>query len=205
MAASSQRRQSAGGSQSGLNFTAAMRGVCEDMVARLPELAHIDVSRMAVSFSQTRKRVTHGMQASLTPMRFENGALLEERYGRRYSVQRLYDAQGRELLYILTFYLPRYLNLPLEEKLSTVVHELWHISPDFNGDLRRHGGRCYAHGPSQKAYDAHADRLARQWLASGPPPELYQFLGDNFRQLLRRHGTVYGTRIPAPKLLPLER
>jgi hypothetical protein len=205
MAASSQRAQSISGSQPGLNFTAAMRGVCQDMVARLPELAHIDVARVAISFSQTRKAVTYGMQASLTPMRFENGALSERRAGRSYAVQRLYDASGRELLYILNFYLPRYLNLPLEEKLSTVVHELWHISPDFNGDLRRHGGRCYAHGPSQKAYDAHTGRLAERWLAFDPPAELYQFLRGNFRQLLRRHGAVYGTRIPVPKLLPLER
>ena len=32
-------------------------------------------------------------------------------------IQRLYDASGREMLYILSFYLPRYLDLPLPEKL----------------------------------------------------------------------------------------
>ena len=55
------------------------------------------------------------------------------------------------------------MNTSVEEKLSTVLHELWLISPMFNGDLRRHEGRCYAHGPSQSNYDDQKDRLAQKW------------------------------------------
>ena len=57
----------------------------------------------------------------------------------------LFDAKGVEMLYILKFYLPRFQNEPFEEKLTTIFHELWHISSDFNGDIRRHSGRCYVH------------------------------------------------------------
>ena len=31
------------------DFTAQMRAVCQDMVARLPELAHIDLDQVAIS------------------------------------------------------------------------------------------------------------------------------------------------------------
>jgi hypothetical protein len=47
-------------------------------------------------------------------------------------------------------------------------------------------------------------RLARQWLALNPPPQLYAFLSKSFTQLRREHGQVFGTRIPAPKLISLD-
>jgi len=85
-----------------------------------------------------------------------------------------------------------------------VVHELWHIGPHFDGDLRRHHGRCYAHGPSQAHYDARVEELLEAWLAAGPPEELYEFLKHNFRELVRRHGAVFGLRLRRPRLIPLD-
>jgi len=185
------------------NFTGAMRRLCEDMAARLPELGHLDLDRVAISLCQTRRQVSHGLYAALTPLRFEAGARQKVLKGRRYAVQRVCDASGQEYLYILSFYLPRFLNTSLEEKLSTVLHELWHISPKFDGDLRRHDGRCYAHGPSQRDYDAQMDRLAQRWLALNPPEHLYEFLADNFEKLIAEHGAVVGAHWPTPKLIAL--
>lgn len=188
----------------GFDFTAHMRRVCEDMVGRVPELGHIDLGRVAVSFSQTRKAVSHGLYASLTPLRFAGGRTETVRRGRRWGIQRLIDGAGQEMLYILNFYLPRYLELGFREKLTTIVHELWHVSPQFDGDLRRFGGRCYAHSGSQKHYDAHAAALAQRWLAAGPAPAVYGFLQYSFRELAARHGRIFGRKIPTPKLFPLE-
>jgi hypothetical protein len=137
-------------------------------------------------------------------MRFEHGVLFEVRYGRRYTFQRLYDARGREMLYILNVYLPRFLNLTFREKLVTFFHELWHISPAFNGDLRRHRGRCYAHSSSQSAYDAKVEELALRWLALAPPEPVYAFLRSPFFELLGQYGGVYGTRVRHPKLVCMD-
>jgi hypothetical protein len=180
-----------------------MRAICVDMSSRVEELSHIDLSRVAVCFSQARKPVAHGLQATLTPMRFEGGDLTTRRDGRRYTVQRLFDPSGDELLYILSFYLPRYLELDWQEKLSTITHELWHISPRFDGDLRRFAGRCYAHGHSQDAFDATADRLAERWLSLDPPDSLYAFLHLDFGQLVKQYGGVHGQMIATPRLIPL--
>jgi predicted metallopeptidase len=190
--------------RTGFDFTGHMRRLCEDMAARLDQLRHIDMSRVAVSFAQTRRAGSQGMFASLTPLRFAGGQAHTVRRKRRWGIQRLYDPDGREMLYILTFYLPRYLDLPLGEKLTTALHELWHIGPDFDGDLRRLGARCYAHGSSQKRYDAHIAALSERWLSLNPPETLYGFLRLKFSDLLARHGRVFGRRVPAPKLVPLE-
>lgn len=173
------------------------------MTQRVPALTHIDMQRVAVGFCQARKRVPHGLQASLTPLRFENGARTTIERGRRYVCQSILDPNGQEYLYLLNFYLPRFLDHSLGEKLTTIVHELWHVSEQFDGDLRRHEGRCYVHGPSQREFDRTASRLAAQWLASDPPSELYAFLRLDFRELSRRFGRVVGQRYPTPKLAPV--
>ena len=189
--------------EAGFDFTSRMRRLIADMVTRLPELRHIDLDRVAISFSQARKRVTYGLQATLTPMRFENGALRGERRGRWFEVQQLLDTQGREMLYILSFYLPRFMDVDFDEKLVTIFHELWHISPYFDGDIRRHPGRCYAHTHSQEEYDAKMARLAKRWLDEAPPEELYTFLHLDFSQLQHQWGRVYGLKITQPKLIPV--
>ena len=185
----------------GFDFTLHMRQLCVDMTQRLPELSYIDMSRVAIRFCQARRAVSHGLQASLTPLRFKDGSLTTVRRGRTWTVQRVLDHSGNEMLYLLSFYLPRFLEHSLEEKLSTVVHELWHISPQFNGDLRRHPGRCYAHSSSQKTYDAQMMVLARRWLETSPAPQTYEFLQYRFRELQKRRGPVFGTKIPTPKLV----
>lgn len=188
----------------GFDFTSHIRRVCEDMASRLDRLHHIDMSRVAISFAQTRRADDQGTYASLAPMRFDGGRAHIYRRKRRWGMQRLYAPDGREMLYILTFYLPRFLDLPLRGKLSTVLHELWHIGPKFDGDLRRLGERCYAHGASRKQYDAHIEVLLDRWLSLGPPESLYEFLRFNFNQLAARHGRVWGRKIPMPKVIPLD-
>ncbi len=190
--------------RAGLDFTLHAGRVCDDMVARLEALKHIDLARVAISFCQTRKAVPHGMYASLTPLRFAGGATETVRRGRRWRIPRLVGREGREMLYILNFYLPRFLNLPFKAKLATIVHELWHIGPRFDGDLRRFGGRCYAHSGSQKRYDAQVTALAERWLALGPPEPLYEFLRYDYRELANRYGRIYGQRFRTPRLLPAE-
>jgi hypothetical protein len=143
------------------DFTGQMRHLAEDFVARLPELAHIDLSRVLLCFCQARNGEPYGMFASLTPLRFAGGSPIRTRRGQVQTIESVRDSAGREMLYILSFYLPRFQNLPLREKLITVLHELWHISPSFNGDIRRHAGRYHAHTHSQAEYDEAATTHTR--------------------------------------------
>jgi predicted metallopeptidase len=189
--------------RAGFDFTLHMRRLCAHMVVGLPELAHVDLSRVAISFCQARTRDPRGLFASLTPLRFAGGRTQTVRRGRRWGVQRLLDPGGREMLYLLNFYLPRFLDLEFREKLNTVLHELWHVGPRFDGDLRRFSGRCYAHSGSRKRFDRHVDRMVDRYLALDPPEALLAFLRCDFPTLVGRYGRVFGQRIAAPKLIPL--
>lgn len=184
------------------NFSHAMYHLCRDISRRLPEFQHVDMDRIAVAFAQARRNVPYGMQAKLTPLRFEEGALQTTRYGRKWTVQRIYQDQ-QEMLYILTFYLPRFLNHSIQEKLITVVHELYHISPAFDGDIRRLEGHYHVHSHSQKEYDEHMAVLVDRYLRLNPPVELYSFLKCRFSTLQKKHGGVVGLQVPIPKLIPV--
>ena len=185
------------------DFTEAMSQLCEDITNRHEAFLHIDMAEVAVSFAQARSRVLHGLQAKLTPMRFENGALTWRRNGQTWTVQRLYLGK-REMKYILTFYLPRFLDQSFQEKMVTILHELYHISPKFDGDIRRFSGRCHVHTHSQQEYDGQMEVFAREYLAMRPPESLYTFLHCGFEELQKRHGEVVGVRIPIPKLIPVK-
>ena len=188
--------------QTPFDFTRAMSRLCGDITARVEEFRHIRLDEIAVTFAQARRRVPHGLQAKLTPMRFENGALVTLRAGRQWTVQRLFHGE-REMLYILTFYLPRFLNHTFREKMITIFHELYHISPRFDGDIRRMDGRYHVHSHSQKEYDRLMEVFVDRYLSLGPPAELYRFLDDSFRKLESQHGAVVGLQVPIPKLIPL--
>ncbi len=188
----------------GLDFCASMHALCDDICRRLPELKHIDMRYVVVSVRKARKPVLHGLQASLTPLRFAGGRRTTQRRGRTWAIQQVLTPSGDEALYVLSFYLPRFLDQPFEEKLITVIHELWHINPEFNGDIRRFPGRCHLHSARQKDYDAWSASLARAYLACDPPAQRVRFLRYSFSELLTLYGEITGVQVQQPKvyLLP---
>jgi predicted metallopeptidase len=184
------------------DFSGHMRRLCADVASRCEPFHHIDASRLLFGTTQARTSRSHGLQAKVTPMRFHGGQLTRRRRGRTYQVQR-YWVDDVEMLYLVTFCLPRFLDQSFDDKFVTIFHELYHIAPEFDGDLRRHGGRYCLHTHSQKGYDRQMAALAREYLSSGADPALHAFLRLNFDQLQRRHGDVIGTFIPVPKLVPV--
>lgn len=184
------------------DFCSHMQRLCASIVERCYELAHIDVSRLLFAVTQARSLRSHGLQARVTPLRFRRGSLLRRRRGVTYQVQRFF-VDGYEMLYLVAFCLPRFLDLSFDEKFVTIFHELYHISPAFDGDLRRHEGRYSIHSHSQKVYDQHMAALARAYLTDGADPALHHFLRLDFGQLQARHGRIVGAVVPRPKLIPL--
>jgi hypothetical protein len=87
--------------------------------------------------------------------------------------------------------------------MVTVLHELYHISPQFDGDIRRMDGRYHVHSHSQREYDQQMESLAARYLEIQPPEELYAFLRSDFRGLDGQYRGIVGLRAPIPKLIPL--
>ncbi len=184
------------------DFCIAVRRLCADIARRCPELGHIDIPRVLIGMTQARGGQRHGLQARVTPLRFRDGRLIRRHDDISYRVQR-YFVDGREMLYLLTFCLPRFLDQEFDDKFITLFHELFHISPAFEGDLRRMGGRCALHSRSKREYDNRMAALARAYLSGGADPALHSFLRMDFAQLKHRHGSVEGVIVPRPRLLPI--
>jgi hypothetical protein len=155
-----------------------------------------------LSFTPCRNRSPYGLQARVTPLRFRDGTLVRRQSGVEYQVQRYY-VDGREMLYVLTFCLPRFLDQPFEEKLVTVFHELYHMSPAFDGDLRRHPGRYAVHSHSKDLYDEQMLELVKEYLHQHPDHSELDFLRHGYQELWQRHGGITGVVVPRPKLLPV--
>jgi predicted metallopeptidase len=184
------------------DFSSQMQRLCRDIITRLPHFARMDVQRILFCVTQARHARRTGLQARVTPMRCKHGHPTQRRRGRIYQVQH-YHVAGIDMLYLMTFCLPRFQNQSFDDKLITVFHELHHINPDFNGDLRRHDGRYCLHTHSQKKHDQEMAGLVREYLSTGPDPAVYAFLRLTFDQLHERLGPVQGYVVPMPKLVPI--
>ncbi len=184
------------------DFCRHVRALCADIVQKTDELAHIDVSRLLFAMTQARSGRYGGLQASVTPLRFSRGHILRARRRDCFQIQR-YVVDGREMLYLVSFCLPRFLDRTFDDKFITLFHELYHISPKFDGDLRRHGGRNDLHCHGKKAYDAHMARLARSYLSRCRDARLHHWLRLDFPQLRARHGDVVSVVVPRPKIVPV--
>lgn len=181
------------------SYTRAMEPVVDDIVRTLPELEHVDTTRVLLSVSQARQRSKHGVYASCVPLRFEGGSP-ECTVGKRTYRMPLLLHEGREILYILYFMLPRFHDeQDYREKLATIIHELYHISPHFNGDIRRFPGKNWAHGTSRERYHEAMRVLADRYLRASPRAEEHDFLKVSFRELLARPGGVVGRCVARPK------
>jgi hypothetical protein len=184
-----------------LDFTARIATLTADIVARCGEFSHIDPASVLFTFTPSRTRSKYGLQARVTPMRFRDGQLTRRFRGHTYQVQRYY-VDNREVLYLVTFCLPRFLDQPFGEKLTTVFHELYHIGERFDGDLRRHPGRYCMHSHSKKGYDRHMATIAKRYATGHPDPSVYGFLRGTAADI-RRDGGLSGIHVPRPKLVPV--
>lgn len=186
-----------------LDITKKLKAICFDACVRCPTLSHIDMSRVGVTFTPSRNRSQYGLQAKLTPLRMKNGTDDLVRRGRTYRIQRFF-VDDVELKYLVTFVLPRFLDRPYHDKLTTIFHELYHISQSFDGDIRRHAGRYHAHSHSKCDYDDHMKKLVDEYLAGKPDLSISEFLHYDYAELWKRHGGLFGTVLPRPKLIHVE-
>lgn len=193
----------------GLNFHWAMMRLIGGICRSVPEFSQIRVSSLQVSASFNRSRTRHGLIAYVVPMKYRGGAPVEVRTrgSKQYHWAMLPLFQGeQQVLYRVYFMLPRFLNLSLRDKLETVIHELYHIHPDGNGDLRRFPGRSPLHG-DMAAYDRKVQQLADQFLDSPGAALLVDFLSGTEKRIADRFGPLDACHLkePRPRLLKVTR
>jgi len=112
----------------------AVRALIRDIARSMPEFAHVKASRILVVAGEARR----ASRATVKPLCFRGG-LSMDRKGRRKPVVRV---RGRRMLYCITLRPLFFRSSTLEDRIETLMHELFHISRRFDGTL--HAGRRHA-------------------------------------------------------------
>lgn len=115
------------------NFNQAVRRLIRDLGARMPEFAHIKAGRVLVVAGEARR----ASRGTVKPLAF-TGSKAVGPHGERKAVVRV---NGKRMLYCITLRPLFFRASTPQARIATLLHELFHISPRFDGTLapsRRH-------------------------------------------------------------------
>ena len=181
-----------------INISHALAGIIAEISARVGSFSHIDPGRVQVCISSNRSNGRGAIFGKLVPLRFKGGEELLHYRGKCYAMPRVIR-NGNRILYLIYFYSPRFIDLPPREKLRVIFHELYHISPDFNGDIRRFGRSGSAHGNSKKRYDLRFEIEMREFTELLAETDHWRFLSMDSRELFSSYGRVLSHRMKTPR------
>jgi predicted metallopeptidase len=155
----------------------ALRRLIWDAARKLPELSHVRASRILVVAGEARR----SSRATIRPL----ATRLPKQSTRRRPMVKF---QGRRILYVITLRPAFFRRSSAYERVTTLLHELYHVSTRFDGTLHR--GRRHAMLPGRRfqasliplvkrylaaaeadllaAFDHHGEVLVRQWLEKPP-------------------------------------
>jgi predicted metallopeptidase len=140
-------------------MTLAVKRLIRDAAARLPELSHVRASRILVVAGAARG----ASRASIRPATVGGPSRGPRRFVR---------VRGRRMLYVMTLRPLWFAASTPEERIATVLHELYHLSARFDGSLHR--GRRHAKLPRAR-YDLRIRTFLGRYLARAPQEVLAPF------------------------------
>jgi predicted metallopeptidase len=163
-----------------LNVTLAVKRLVRDVAARVPELAHVRSSRVLVVAGEARR----ASRATIRPAHFKQSRARGEG-GRQKPLIRV---KGRKILYVITLRPLWFRASTPEQRIGTILHELYHASNRFDGTLHR--GRRHSQLPRAR-YNRKIRRLLEHYLAEAPPEIVAPFSASGIvraRMWLERPG-----------------
>jgi hypothetical protein len=148
------------------NLTLAVKKLVRDVARRVPELSHVKASRVLVVAGEARRN----SRATIRPAHF--GTTRRRASGAGGPMKPLVRIKGRKILYIITLRPLWFVASTPEQRLATILHELYHASTRFDGTLHR--GRRHSRLPLAR-YNRRVRRILRAYLAHAPPEVLAPF------------------------------
>jgi predicted metallopeptidase len=144
------------------NMTLAVKRLIRDVASRLPELAHVRPSRILVVAGEARGTSRATIRA---------GHLRRRGGGER----RFLRVRGRRVFYVITLRPLWFAASTPEERIATILHELYHVSKRFDGTLHR--GRRHEKLP-RAAFDRKVRALLARYLEAAPADIVESFDGE---------------------------
>ena len=203
-----------------INYTERVSMLMQDIVERVPTLSFIDMKDVLV-FARAGRSNAEGAFATchcLSLPASEPGYYFWRDRTTKKITRRsewfvtkspVVQVGTHDIRYLISFALPRFCDQSLDRsrkerfypgadpwiaKLDTVVHELYHIDPDLSG-IRRieredgtYSANCHGH-----MFFEQVAAMVHTYLASGPTPQVLDFLRDDFTTLELKHGGIVGT------------
>jgi hypothetical protein len=203
-----------------INYTERLSVLMDDIVARVPTLSFIDMTRTLV-FARAGRSGAEGAYATchcvcLPPSepgyyfwRDRKTGHLTRRSEWFVTKSPAVTIASTPVDYMISFALPRFCDQQLSRsrkqvhyrgapnwvaKLDTIVHELYHIDPERPGIRRmeKADGTYSANCHGQRFFE-NVVEMVGQYMASDPDPATYDFLRYDFAELSARFGGVVGT------------
>ena len=155
------------------NFNKAVRALLRDVALAMPEFTHVRPTRVLVVAGEARR----ASRGTVKPLAFRGGKATDS-HGRRKPVVKV---RGKRMLYCVTLRPLFFLDSTPEERVETLLHELFHVSRRFDGTL--HAGRRHAVlGP---AFEKRFRPLVERYLARCPAAILAPFAQDGEVRVLQ--------------------
>ncbi|HDP80611.1 MAG TPA: hypothetical protein ENN21_07200 [Spirochaetes bacterium] len=180
-----------------IDLTDVLTALAQEIVLRCPSFSHCDLSKITLCLGSNRSG-RGAIYGKLVPLRFRGGAASLGYRGKTYTMP-VVMRNGVEQRYIIYFYYPRFFDLSPLEKLRVLFHELYHISPDFNGDIRRMAPVKASHGGSRKGFDRNFQEELALFHAHISSTPYMKFLAMDAAALHRAFKKVTGTRMKTPR------
>jgi predicted metallopeptidase len=139
-------------------MTLAVKRLIRDVTKRLPEFGHLRPSRILVVAGEARR----ASRATIRPAHFKETRDRTRTGGQKKPLIRM---NGKKILYVITLRPRWFVDSTAEERLTTVLHELYHVGAGFDGTLHR--GRRHSVLP-RAAYDRQIRKLRDRYLAEVP-------------------------------------
>ena len=185
-----------------INLTDILTEIIELITAKSRLFSHIDVSKVVVCIGSNKRNGRGAIYGKLVPLKFKNGSDILSFRGRYYTIPEIVN-NGISQLYAVYFYLPRFFDLPAQKKLHVIFHELYHISQEFNGDIRRMGNVKLAHGSSKKRFDSNFENEVKLFFENLAGTSYHDFLKMDSKYLHANY-RVYARRMKIPKPVPVK-
>ncbi len=181
-----------------VNLTDILTLIIHDMIKSTDVFKSFDLNKIIVCCASNRKDFRGATYGKLLPLRFKDGSEIIRHNGQIYSIPKVM-INGTEILYIIYFYIPKFFNLSVKDKINVMFHELYHINPDFNGDIRRMGEFKSAHGHSRKAFEEKYIEYADSFFYNIESTPYYNFLKMNSDEIKRSFKKITFRRMKSIK------
>lgn len=181
-----------------INLTDVLTLIISDIISYTEEFYNFDLNKILICCASNRKDFNGATYGKLLPLKFQNGSDVIKHRGHFYTIPKLI-INNYEILYIIYFYMPKFFNLSAKEKINVIFHELYHINPSFNGDIRRMGDFKKAHGYSKKKFEEKYIEYADVFYNKVINLPYYKFLSMNSYEIHGQFKTVKYQRMKSIK------